>query len=64
MFAAHQIASKNGHIEVVKVLSHIPRNESPLMTAAWNGEISKVKSLIENGTNINLTDKVSKNFLN
>ena len=60
MCAALQNASKNGHFEVFKVLSHVPKNGSPLMKVAWSGETLQVKSLIENGANINLTDGVSK----
>jgi hypothetical protein len=37
---------------VVKILSHVPRNELLLMEAVWSGEISEVKSLIESGANI------------
>jgi hypothetical protein len=42
------------------MLSHFPKNGSLLIKVALFGEILQVKSLIENGTNINITDEVSK----
>ena len=57
------MASKNGHLKVVKYLvgqgadvnAYVMGDETPLIRAAWSGHLEVVKYLVEQGADVNKT---------
>ena len=65
------MASKNGHLEVVKFLVdagadvnvYVSGDETPLIGASWNGHLDVVKYLIDEGADINKTVRDSYSII-